>query len=214
MDIDSNISITEAGIIVDFVRKHIDAKFNRIFKFKDSMIKIIKRRIKAKETPILLNLQGNLVKYSYYKTKSSKFRIKSNIFNSKIDNKIEIRYVIDTIDSNKISNTILTTLVHSLDSKVNVIFRTKFLEIYGVKLSCVHDRFSNLPPYLYKESCRLYKKVLYDHIFHLKLKDIYLINEGEIDEFKSIQLEIDNDKTNNLWKIGLLDSESYALYPE
>jgi hypothetical protein len=68
---------------------------------------------------------------------------------------------------------------------------------------------------LYKEACVIYKRILYEHVFSLKLNDIWLIEEDDIDTgFKFTQNLIDLDKKNKEWIQGLLYSESYPLYPE
>jgi hypothetical protein len=168
--IDPTILTKQAKLIVEHVRNFIDKKCERIFKFKDCMNKLLKNRV-SKGKPLLLNLQQNVIEYRYYKMKESKFRIQTDVL-GKINNQISLNYPIDKIDTNKASNTILTTLIHSLDSKVNVEFRLEFKRIYNVSLSAVHDRFGGIPPYLYKEACVIYKRILYEHVFSLKLNDI------------------------------------------
>lgn len=124
-EIDPSISNKEAGVIVEHVREFINIKCNRIFKFKSCMIKLIKHRVKHNK-PLLLNLQGNHIKYEYRKLEKKRTRIRINNLDMKINNQFNLIYPINKIDTSKASRTILTTLIHSLDAKINVEFRIAF----------------------------------------------------------------------------------------
>jgi hypothetical protein len=199
----------EAREVADFFKK----QWIKLFPYAFNLRKILEEYAKDNRDfdGFTWKLQLNVCKYSYNKFVKKKIRIKSDLL--KVANQFEL-VKIQGFDRLKSIRTILTTIFHSLDAKINIAFRKKIYLDYGIAIPAVHDSFC-IPFWLYDIALSLYKSIIFEIVFTLKLNDIICLPENSdvLKKVNVMQQEIDILKEDPKWLI-YKNAKSQPLYPD
>lgn len=201
LEIHPNLTPNEAREITIFLRENLKEIFSFAFRLKE----IFRKIQNAKADGYLFeghtwNLQGNIFKIPYYKSKEERRRFSIDKLNA------SNRFVIDRLtwdlDKAKSLRAFQPMLFHSIDARVNVELRLRLKEKFNICVPSVHDSFA-VPIDLIDLVKYEYKQVMFEEVLDKDLEDLFIFSKKVptkiIEDFKGLNSEIRIRKKNAIF---------------